>query len=162
MNLFVLDLDPKKAAQYHCNVHVPKLILEVAQFLCLAHIGTLSPLVPPYRPMSQLNNPISKWARRSKENYEWALIHGYELCNEFSIRYPHKKTGLPKNHATLKVFDWCDSNRPSLPSLGLTEFYQSVDDNCKDPDPVIAYRKYYMTTKRHLMAWKFGQPSWFI
>ena len=28
MNIFILDEDPKKAAEYHCDKHVVKMILE--------------------------------------------------------------------------------------------------------------------------------------
>ena len=34
MNIFVLDLDPVKAAEYHCDKHVVKMILESSQLLC--------------------------------------------------------------------------------------------------------------------------------
>ena len=37
MNIFVLDKDPVKAAEYHCNKHVVKMILEAGQMLCAAH-----------------------------------------------------------------------------------------------------------------------------
>ena len=37
MNIFVLDEDPIKAAEYHCNKHVVKMILESAQMLCTVH-----------------------------------------------------------------------------------------------------------------------------
>ena len=37
MNIFVLDEDPIKAAEYHCNKHVCKMILESAQMLCTTH-----------------------------------------------------------------------------------------------------------------------------
>ena len=37
MNIFVLDEDPVKAAEYHCNKHVCKMILESAQMLCTTH-----------------------------------------------------------------------------------------------------------------------------
>jgi hypothetical protein len=37
MNIFYLDKDPKKAAQYSCDKHVVKMILESAQMLCTAH-----------------------------------------------------------------------------------------------------------------------------
>ncbi|SER70381.1 hypothetical protein SAMN05421690_10568 [Nitrosomonas sp. Nm51] len=36
MNIFVLDLDIKKCAQYDCDQHVSKMILESAQLLCTA------------------------------------------------------------------------------------------------------------------------------
>ena len=37
MNIFYLDKDPVKAAQYSCDKHVVKMILESAQMLCTAH-----------------------------------------------------------------------------------------------------------------------------
>ena len=37
MNIFLLDKDPKIAAQYHCDKHVVKMILESAQMLCSAY-----------------------------------------------------------------------------------------------------------------------------
>ena len=37
MNRFVLDQDPLKAAAYHCDKHVVKMILEEAQMLSTAH-----------------------------------------------------------------------------------------------------------------------------
>ena len=36
MNIFVLDLDPEVAAQYHCDKHVPKLCVEVTQMMVSA------------------------------------------------------------------------------------------------------------------------------
>ncbi len=37
MNIFILDLDVKKCAQYHVDKHVVKMILETAQLLCGVH-----------------------------------------------------------------------------------------------------------------------------
>ena len=37
MNIFYLDRDEQKAAQYHCDKHVVKMILESAQLLSTAH-----------------------------------------------------------------------------------------------------------------------------
>jgi len=34
MNIFVLDQNIKKCAQYHCDQHVSKMILESVQMLC--------------------------------------------------------------------------------------------------------------------------------
>lgn len=36
MNIFVLDYNPERAAEYHCDKHVIKMILESAQMLCTA------------------------------------------------------------------------------------------------------------------------------
>lgn len=45
MNIFYLDPDPQKCAQYHCDKHVIKLILETAQLLEAVHIiaGSVTP-----------------------------------------------------------------------------------------------------------------------
>jgi hypothetical protein len=37
MNLFFLDTDPKKCAEYHCDKHVVKMLLELVQLLYTAH-----------------------------------------------------------------------------------------------------------------------------
>ena len=37
MNIFILDKDIEKCAQYHCDKHLIKMILESAQLLCTAH-----------------------------------------------------------------------------------------------------------------------------
>lgn len=37
MNIFVLDLVPRKAAQYHCDSHANKMVLESAQLLSTCH-----------------------------------------------------------------------------------------------------------------------------
>ncbi|WP_231579463.1 hypothetical protein [Photobacterium iliopiscarium] len=36
MNIFILDHDIEKCAQYHCDQHVVKMILESVQLLCTA------------------------------------------------------------------------------------------------------------------------------
>ena len=37
MNIFYLDKNPEIAAQYHCDKHCVKMILESAQLLSTAH-----------------------------------------------------------------------------------------------------------------------------
>ena len=39
MNIFILDEDPSVAAQYHCDKHVVKMVLETAQMLSAALIN---------------------------------------------------------------------------------------------------------------------------
>ena len=37
MNIFYLDKDPNVCANYHCDKHVVKMIVEYAQMLSTAH-----------------------------------------------------------------------------------------------------------------------------
>ena len=44
----------------------------------------------------------------------------------------------------------------------LTEFAQAMPDECKDSDPVIAYRNYYREHKAEFSKWsKRNVPEWF-
>ena len=82
MNIFVLDLDPVKAARYQCNKHVVKMVLETAQLLC----APFEPGVAPYK-RSHFNHPSSIWTRSSLSNYHWLIVHGMALCDEYEYRY---------------------------------------------------------------------------
>ena len=70
MNIFILDEDPKKCAEYHNDKHVVKMILESAQLLCGVHHMVESGLDVPYG-LSHKNHPCSIWARECIENYVW-------------------------------------------------------------------------------------------
>ena len=77
MNIFYLHTDPKKAAEYHCDKHVVKMIIESAQMLYCAH-WVLNPENLPenaYK-LAHKNHPSSIWVRESYDNYMW-LCH---LC----------------------------------------------------------------------------------
>ena len=59
MNIFYLDEDPKLCAQYHCDRHCVKMVLETAQLLCTAHWMTGGEA--PYK-KTHFNHPSNKWA----------------------------------------------------------------------------------------------------
>jgi hypothetical protein len=86
MNIFVLDLDPVKCAQYHVNCHSTKMIVEYSQLLCSAHWMTNSGFSIPYK-LSHKNHPCSVWVRECIENYLWLCDLGLSLCDEYTYRY---------------------------------------------------------------------------
>lgn len=149
MNIFVLDNDPMVAAKHQCDKHVVKMVLETAQMLCTAYDEA------PYKPTHR-NHPCSIWARQTKENYLWLIIHGLALAEEYTERYG-------KVHKSQRVIEWCRDNMNKLmfEETGLTPFVQAVSDECKNNDPVIAYRNYYMTDKAHMTTWKQNKPEWY-
>ena len=84
MNIFVLDLDPAKAAQSHCDIHVVKMILESCQILSTvmhkhSEIGV-------YKPTHQ-HHPCVVWAGASKQNFLWLKSLMTHLCREYTERY---------------------------------------------------------------------------
>lgn len=157
MNIFVLDENPIKCAEYHNNRHCIKMILETAQLLCGVHHMTAEATEEvPYK-LSHKNHPCSIWARECIENYIWLCDLGLELCREYTHRYG-------KRHKSQAVIEWCVENKPNLrENNDLTPFALAMPDYCKVNGAVESYRKYYMEEKRELAQWKHRDtPHWFF
>lgn len=179
MNIFVLDLDPKKCAEYHCNSHIVKMITEHNQILgSIAYTarGTqrkrdITPeFITKYfkgfprkdednkpRPygIGYTNHPCTKWAAASIQNYMWLCNLTLRMCDEYTHRYGRK-------HAGEDICRWYYSNMPgSLPMLQMTTFAQAMPDDCKDLDVVKAYRNYYINHKARFAKWPDNRvPEW--
>jgi len=143
MNIFVLDNDPDISAQYLCDQHVVKMIVESAQLLSNSYYynSNNNSVLPPYK-LTHKNHPCSIWVRSSLDNYLWLLKHLEGLKNEFIVRYKHD------NHKTFAHIDFFRSILPEIPIIGLTEFVQAMPDKYKvNFDPIKAYRNYYKGEK---------------
>lgn len=105
MNVFLLSGNARRAARYHSNKHVVKMILEVAQLLCTAHAvldhgGLQVPLevfgegdqgpAKTYKPTHK-NHPWAIAVRRQRDLYVWVAQLGLALCREYSKRYAGKR-----------------------------------------------------------------------
>lgn len=184
MNIFVLDSDPKLAAEYHCNKHVVKMILESAQMLCAAHWYSLlnengkkmsdfkgprkakewllqntSPAkIPPYT-FTHVRHPCTTWTAETMGNYNWHMELMRNLLDEYTLRYKRR-------HKCDDVWTWLNTNRPSHidQSLQMTPHPQAMPQECKvTGDPVQAYRNYYSQNKRRFAKWEplSKTPYWF-
>ena len=155
MNIFVLDTNTKKCAQYHNDKHVVKMILETAQLLCGVHHVVESGYEVPYK-LSHKNHPSAIWARECMENYIWLCDLGIELCEEYTYRYG-------KRHKSQDIIEWCLTHKPNLVyKSDLTPFALAMPDECKVGDAVDSYRQYYRTEKRKIGVWKNREiPDWF-
>lgn len=153
MNIFVLDYNPQKCAQMHCDKHCVKMILETAQLLCGVHHMTGGNA--PYG-LSHKNHPCSMWVRECIENYVWLCDLGIELCKEYTYRYG-------KRHKSQDIIEWCMINLPKIKENGnTTEFSLAMPDECKIGDTVQSYRKYYNVFKKDFAKWKDREiPKWF-
>ena len=82
MNIFVLDTDPIKAAQYHADKHVVKMITETAQLLNSTYYFTNEKDKASYK-LTHKNHPCSIWARESLDNWVWLKQLGLALYDEY-------------------------------------------------------------------------------
>ena len=153
MNIFVLDTDPVLAAQYHCDKHVVKMILESAQILStVTGVG--------YRPTHK-SHPCTLWAGEYLGNALWVAKLAEALNKEYIRRYhkhEHKSWGVIR-----------DMIYPELLRMGLygeipignSPSPQCMPDEYKHEDPVQAYRNYYKGDKVRFATWKNREtPYW--
>jgi len=104
MNIFALDSNPILAAQYNCDRHVIKMILEVSQLLSTAHrvldgilVEGLSPSgrkqkqyvhsQPLLYKATHINHPSARYCRDDPQQYIWVSLHLRALCDEYTYRY---------------------------------------------------------------------------
>ena len=154
MNIFVLDYNPQIAAEYHCDKHVVKMILESAQILCAVHHKNGHTNVP-YK-LTHKNHPCTIWAGESKQNYEWLLALAYNLNEEFKFRFNHDV-----NHKSYDIIDILPDIE--LPDIGLTKFAEAMPDYCKVTDcTVMNYREYYRKEKSHILQYTNAQTPYWI
>ena len=188
MNIFYLDKDAKVAAQYHCDKHVVKMIIEYAQLLSTAHRmldGTQyieqkyvqGSLPARWRKMkrwrlddhrepilykaSHINHPSAVWARQELSHYQWLWNLASELCQEYRFRYGGDQD---KQHKTSLVIQSLNFTPNNIPRAGIfTEPPQAMPDDVKVPgDSVTAYRNYYTVHKARFAKWKGrGAPDWY-
>lgn len=161
MNIFFLDSNIEKCAQYHVDKHVVKQRLELAQLACTAHhiLGDIESSKIPYKPTHK-NHPSAIWVRESLFNYMYVVNLGLELCKEMRHRFntPHQKTE--------EVLLWLKENPiqvndcfMSKPKLAVGEKIIEIDDYWNYA--VDNYRKYYRETKQHLFKWSNREtPEW--
>ena len=184
MNLFYLDEDLDKCAEYHVDKHIVKMPLEAAQLLCTAiwvdevlgftpralnaeerealnsrkseikHLPLEERPLTPYLPM-MYNHPCTIWTRSSLDNFEWVHCYANALNDEYHYLYG-------KLH---KSVEQVINNLPepkNMPRKGLTPFLMAMPDELKDESDVIgSYRLYYHTDKATFAKWSYReQPDW--
>lgn len=157
MNIFVVDLDPKKAARDLCDRHVVKMTLESAQIL--STVSFRHGIPGPYLPTHE-KAPIVQWAGDTWGNWNWLVEHGIALANEYERRYG-------KIHKSLSTIFWCADHggRARLVSgAPMTPFVQVMPEKYQGPDAVEAYRRFYRAEKARFATWKSpaSPPDWWI
>ena len=152
MNIFVLDKDIERCAEFHCDQHVVKMILESTQMLCTAL--SKKGISTPYKP-THANHPCVLWVERSFDNFCWLKDLTIALNNEYRFRF--EKGVDHKSIAVLREISSYDYE-----SLGISEFPQAMPDIYKVAgNPVTAYRKFYLGEKMSFAKWtKRLPPHW--
>ena len=152
MNIFILDNEIEKCAQYHCDQHVVKMILESVQMLCTAL--NRKGFTTPYK-STHIKHPCVLWVEESFENFTWLQNLAIALNTEYRFRFERDS-----DHKSIFVLN--EISNYNYDSRGLTEFAQAMPDKYKIPgNAVKAYKQFYLGEKMKFAKWtKRHSPKW--
>ncbi len=175
MNIFILHWKQRKAARWHVDKHVVKMLLETCQLLYTAHWAIY------YPELKKCKSPISLSKAQKKlevPEYMWTAPEceatkesGYRPCH---IHHPCAiwtrkcsgnylwlaKLGLElakefryrfkKEHSCEKHIQWLYENLPlTIRMFPRRGFPIAMSDEYKiSKDPIVCYRHYYRTSKK--------------
>lgn len=144
MNIFYLDHDPAKAAEYVCDIHTVSQPKEAVQMLSTVSLLLGGPSPPkvdgtPYK-ATHAKHPCTIWAGLSVDNWTWLYEHARALCAQYTKRYGKEH---PAESALAFIDDYV--NRPT--NKGFTDPAQVMPDKYHGHDPVVAYRAFYCGEK---------------
>jgi hypothetical protein len=161
MNIFAFDKCPMQSALWLDDVRKNKMILESAQMLSTA-VRWLDPdtTLPVYK-LAYINHPCSKWARKSRANFQWLLHHMSWLFNQ--------KSGEHKSARLIPEFQKYADNG-DFPDEYLTPFANCARNlergvDYSDVDDVHQAYRMYMNDRwkeRNItLTWRWGkEPDW--
>ena len=181
MNIFYLDKDPVKCAEYHLDKHAVKMILEYCQLLSTAHRvldgkeviekSKTGRNVKRWLLESELNNvlysathinhPSAVWCRHGAANYQWLHSLLVELCREYTYRY-----GKVHKCQETDLVEALGQTPINISNNPFTEPTPAMPDACKVAgDSVTSYRRYYLMEKSRMWSWKGkinsrSMPDW--
>lgn len=156
MNIFYLDKNITKCAQYHCDKHIVKMILEYAQLLSTTKRLNGDDNSILYK-SAFVNHPANIWVRSNIKHYKYLYLLLKAVLKEYTFRYNkiHKveREGL---FSYLKNF-------PNLPNIKFQEPPKLMPDEYKVTDVVTSYRNYYIKDKLRFAKWKKRNiPDWVV
>lgn len=160
MNIFYTDTCPITAAQSLPDRHIVKMPVEAVQMLTSACLRNgIQPNVITSKGTVHKGgyhrHPCTVWAGDTVANAAWLWAWGMALCAEYTKRYG-------KVHFAQGQLD---TLRKSIDDIQYGEFTppaQAMPDECKDSDPVVAYRnciQHKLNTRPGVFVWNKGTPA---
>ena len=168
MNIFVLHLDPVKAAQMHCDKHVVRCITEQTQLLSFVHriydqehadrCGMFA------QNSAHLRHPSTLWLAKNTRNYAWGYALLEALLAEYEYRYGFNPQKYVRTRALMKALSKPPKAMPKV-KPGTPKAFAVVMSRypeCIVDDPVECYHNYYRQVKAHFAKWtRRRAPKWF-
>jgi len=165
MNIFVLDSDIDKCAQYHCVKHIGKMQLELAQLLCTAlhqkpELARSNLRDVPYK-STHINHPCAIFTRKSNIHYSYVAGLLFALNKEYNKRYDKSHLSFTKmlDSGVIIEEDYLSANGNFLKIID--DIPECMPEEFIVDSPIESYRNYYKIAKVHLHNWyPVNKPEW--
>jgi len=162
MNIFALDLNTTKCAEYHCDKHVLKMPTETAQMISFVYYdkklwNTDKPELLMKFSKNHSLHPCSLWIKDSLLNFMWSCELGIKLVEEYRFRYDSVK-----HNRCYDIFKFGLNNPPDFDKWSMTDFALAMPNEFKtEKSSILSYRNFYTHDKCHLHNWKKRNvPNW--
>ncbi len=139
MNIFRLSDDPRKAAKWHCDKHVNKMLTEAAQLMSTAMRRNGYDYGWLYLP-THTGHPLHQWVAEGRQNFRYVKELAEGLFSEKKLRWGGT------HRAYVKVVSKLPFEPGEFPE-GETRQYCAMPDEYVVDDPVESYRDYYVNEK---------------
>lgn len=177
MNIFVLHSNPNKAARWHADKHVIKMLLESVQMLYTAHWTVAFPLLLAQRSPQALSKvqktlptpPSIRFGQaprqlKNPEQQGFRPVHVQHPCTKW-VRESKENylwlcrlaLALAKEckhrwpttppHSCQAHAEWLLTHPPALPWGPRTAFAVAMPPEVKRHDPIVSYRAFYKGSK---------------
>lgn len=190
MNIFILHWKQRKAARWHVDKHIVKMLLETCQLLYTAHwvlaypeLGMCKSAVALSRVQKELEIPEYMWSAPVCEStgeptYRPCHIHhpcakwtrhcsgNYMWLTQLGLELAREfRFRFKKKHSCEKHVQWLHDNLPLEIEMHPREgFPIAMADEYKiSKDPIVCYRNYYRTSKKERGLIKYtgrNTPHW--
>ena len=170
VNFFHTHPNSKVCATDACDQHVIKIPTEVLQAVVQALRNNDCPdeLLPFNKSGDRHrggypHHPVTKWCQNARDNFNWAIDYGLELCSEYTFRYGKThfcEAGL-RQILERKLSRYVKRGKLRQPTRCFKE-YDELRDYNKWPDVYEAHREFYRRDNASFARWDKGRrpPDW--
>lgn len=172
VNIFFTHLNPTIAAEFCCDAHVRKMVVESTQMLANAYHMEGAKHTPPPKAdgtpyaKSHWNHPCAVWVREDFKHWDWLRVHAYGLAAEFKFRFggDHACLGALGYMTQHLPLSWMVNRHFNTPPLAIPDPWRPSQYSSRTQiSPIGHYRRYIREGKAHIHTWtKRNPPLWLI
>ena len=156
MEIYILDKDPQKLAEYLTDRDVVKMNYYILYTLNNAHVTIKSKYSSDmqYR-IYMWHKMWTNWIVKSIDNYTYLLNFIPYIMNEVEYRFDRIQNKVETYRK------WFSKHYPDLPKIGIIKPPLTIPIGCMTNTTIDSYRNYYRMEKQHHYFWtRRERPRW--